>query len=147
MDEEDRSQVKVLIPLTPVTPDSGPFTFLSASDSARAVAAYQRHRRFGAWRRLGRLTDEALAACGVDPIAQAVAITGPPGAGVIIDSSRCLHFGSRGNKTDRLVLMYHFLRWDTPGASTFRWKQRAMLQGARLDALQQAVLGVAGVSR
>lgn len=142
LDEEDRRQVKVLVPMTEVTADSGPFTFIPVTESARAVAAYNTGRTFGRWRRLGRLTDDMLAACGVDPGKQAIAMTGPPGTGVIVDSSRCLHFGSRGNKVDRVVLMFHFLPWDTPGASTFRWKHREVIEGARLDPLQQAVLGV-----
>lgn len=143
LDEEDRSQVKVLVPMTEVTAESGPFTFIPSAASARAVEAYNAGRTFGRWRRLGRLTDDMLAGCGVDPVDHAIAMTGSPGAGVIVDSSRCLHFGSRGNKVDRVVLMFHFLPWDTPGASTFRWKHRETIEGIRLDPLQQAVLGVA----
>lgn len=40
--------------------------------------------------------------------------TGPCGSAVMLDSSRCLHFGSRGNRRDRLVLAFHFLPADAP---------------------------------
>ena len=39
-----------------------------------------------------------------------IALTGNSGSGAFIDTSKCLHFGSRNNTKDRVVLMTQFLK-------------------------------------
>ena len=39
-----------------------------------------------------------------------IVMTGPRGSGAWVDTSRCLHFGSRGNSTDRLMLIVQFTK-------------------------------------
>ena len=56
----------------------------------------------------GRYTDEQVYSAVskskvVDTVAQA-------GAGFVVDTARCLHYGSRGNLLDRFILMASFAR-------------------------------------
>lgn len=136
-DYEDRRQVKCFLNIADVEDDQGPFTFFP-----RDVSEDLRTRLP---KRGTRFTDEAIeaAARGTEPIR----LTGPAGAGALVDSSSCLHFGSRGNKRDRVVLMVQFLRFDAPCA-TFDtlWAREpdgriGDLAVADLDPVQRAVFG------
>ena len=46
-----------------------------------------------------------------------VAVVGPPGTACVLDSSRCLHFGSRCRGGERLVLMFNFRPYLSPDRS------------------------------
>ena len=41
----------------------------------------------------------------------ATKLVGPAGSSAFVDSARCLHYGSRGNRRDRLLLSIQFLRF------------------------------------
>ena len=104
IDELARRQVKILLNCSDVDDDCGPLHFLPAARSDE-LRARMRHRR-------GRVDEVALMKLiDSDEILRA---TGPRGSAVMLDSSRCLHFGSRGNRRDRLVLAFHFLPADAP---------------------------------
>jgi hypothetical protein len=104
VDELAPRQVKIILHCDQVEPDCGPLFALEASQTAQ-VLARSRQRR-------GRLDDDWLAEIGVLQAMRPV--LGPAGSGILFDSSRCLHFGSRGNRRDRLVLAFHFLPADAP---------------------------------
>lgn len=98
-DHEDYRQVKVLVNVDEVTPDGGPFTFLPAARSEQVV------RAMGA--RHGRLEDEdVLGRASADEL---VTLTGPSGHAAMVDTCRCLHYGSRNDARERLVLMLHYV--------------------------------------
>jgi len=139
LDDEDRHQVKVLINLTDTGPQQGPFTLIPAVDSAAIADSVAENRLLGRLRRLGRLSDTDI---GTEGSASAVPVLGPAGSGVLVDSSACLHHGSRGNQADRLVLMFHYLPWDTPCSSTYRFARKGQLPDMALTPLQRAVLGL-----
>ncbi len=104
LDEEDVSQLKLLINVTSVGDENGPFTFLSAQQSEQVLNDYPVTKR--------RYTDEEIEQSLSDYRPQS--IMGQPGSGGFVDTSKCLHFGSRHIKQDRLVFMAQFLKADAP---------------------------------
>jgi hypothetical protein len=128
-------QVKVIMNCTETTLEQGPLHFVPADVSDDL-------RRRGGHRR-GRLADQWLD----EPRAngQLYAATGQPGSGVVFDSSRCLHFGSRGNRLDRLVLTFHYLPIDAPTETRYRLDPPLSMYGdPELDSLQRMALGFSG---
>jgi hypothetical protein len=100
-------QAKFFINITDVGPDEGPFTFLPANISDKIV------RKFGY--PPDRVTDEVIFET-ASPSDQ-VAVVGPPGTACVLDSSRCLHYGSRCVGGERLVLMFNFRPYLSPDRS------------------------------
>jgi hypothetical protein len=102
-DGDDVEQVKVFVLCSPVEPDGGPLTILPADDSERVREVTGYHYR-------QRLTDQQVDAAGVG---QPTAVVGPAGTFVVVDTSRCFHFGSRVAKDarPRLVAM---IQYQTP---------------------------------
>lgn len=100
-DHEDYRQLKVFLNVYEITDDAGPFTFFPARASEEII------QHSGS--RFGRLEDEEVMSIGsVDDL---IVLTGPAGMGAMVDTSRCLHFGSRNEKAERLLLMLHFLSY------------------------------------
>jgi hypothetical protein len=93
LDPEGRRQAKLFLNLRDVGPDEGPFTFIPAPETSRIVNAIKQRRRGDADMAMARYLDNELEA--VNGFAKAVAAEGPAGSGVLVDTSRCLHFGSR----------------------------------------------------
>jgi hypothetical protein len=132
-DNEDWRQIKILINVNETTTDHGPFTLLPGglSDRLREELRYNK----------GRVDDETLLDAGGR--GNEVALVGAPGSGAFVDTSRCFHFGSRGNIYDRLVLKIQFMRFDSPTESTFRLQVPPDILGADVDEVQRLVLGIA----
>jgi hypothetical protein len=102
IDDEDFCQVKCFINVHDVGPDNGPFTFIPAAKSDEI------RRKLGHSWRGKRLEDaEIMSLCKEDDI---IAVTGAPGSGAFVDTSRCLHFGSRARGGHRLVMMFQYTR-------------------------------------
>ena len=96
LDHEGITQIKHFIHLYDVGPREGPFTFIPADATARIVRdvrELRRKRKTGEDIELRRYSDDEIAAVG--GTADIVTVTGPVGAGVAVDTSRCLHLGSR----------------------------------------------------
>jgi len=99
-DHRDSRQAKVFINIFDVTPETGPLHFLSVADSLSVdnKVGYSQDR----------YDDQTVySACPRSKVQQAV---GPAGTAYIVDTARCLHFGSRGNEVQRLILMASFAR-------------------------------------
>ena len=79
--------------LRDVGPDEGPFTFIPASETTRIVNAIKKRRLADTEMAAGRYADEELAAVG--GLEKAISVAGPKGSAALVDTSRCLHFGSR----------------------------------------------------
>jgi hypothetical protein len=135
-DGDDVTQVKIFIYCSDVDPASGPLTVLGAENSARV-------RRATRYQYRQRLTDEQVA--GVLGGNREHAILGPSGTTAFVDTSRCLHYGSRvaPGAPPRLVTMiqyqtpYGFISPDGPdGKGLF-----ARLDHPSLSPLQRLVLG------
>ena len=93
VDPEGLTQVKYFIHLYDVGEPDGPFTFIPADETARIVADVRALRRRHGTPHSGRYLDEEIDAVG--GTRSIVRLQGPTGDGVAIDTSRCLHMGSR----------------------------------------------------
>ncbi len=92
-------QAKFLVTMSDVDECSGPFTFLPAGISEKVLPGY----------RMGdRISDEEMYRL-VDP-AQTIQFTGPAGAGLMVDTMRCFHYGRRVSSKERLMLMIQFMK-------------------------------------
>lgn len=131
-DNEDWRQLKVFVNIFDTSDEQGPFTLLPA-DISESVC--RRHRYV-----TGRLSDEqVLSTARPDDILKVV---GRSGSGGFVDTSRCLHFGSRSNSTDRLVLAFQFMRFDSPTESSAPLRVPAGLAGLHADPIQKLALGL-----
>lgn len=130
-DGEDERQLKLLINVFDTRAENGPFTLIPADRSAPLCNARAMRRRIQ--------DPEIDARCGLE---NAVAFVGGPGSGGFVDTSRCLHYGSRGTRRDRLVLMVQFLRFDCPTESTFDFAVPPDLPGLAPDPVQKLALGI-----
>jgi hypothetical protein len=97
LDKPDAEIVSVFVNIDEVAPGDGPLTFLPADESATVCRRTAYHRR-----RSGRLEDADV--FGVVPPDSLVRLIGPAGSGGIVNTSRCLHLGSRCSERPRLVL-------------------------------------------
>lgn len=100
-DGDDLKQIKCFINLVEVDHDTGPFTFYDAE--ASALIEHHLGRPWGAH----RYQDEAVAE--VCRNHHKHILTGPPGSGAFVDTAQCVHFGSRTKKSNRAVLMFHYV--------------------------------------
>jgi hypothetical protein len=93
VDPEGLTQVKFFINVFDVGEGEGPFTFIPADDTARIIRDVNVLRQRQGQPHAGRYLDEEIGAVGAtDAI---VRVTGSQGSGVAVDTSRCLHMGSR----------------------------------------------------
>jgi hypothetical protein len=102
IDPYDHPMVYVILLVRDCTPQSGPFSFLPASVSARA-AGELRYRSRG---RPYRLSDEEIYSV-ADPD-QKIELAYPRGTVLFVDSSRCFHYGARNGQLPRFQIMYGF---------------------------------------
>ena len=131
-DYEDLKQVKVFINIFETNEDQGPFTFLPADISERVQGSIGRV--------IGRVHDEKIYEGGGRN--QEVKLVGPAGSGAFVDTCRCLHYGSRLNQRDRVVLIIQFLKWHSSYQSTAPFQVPDDLPGLNLDPVQKLALGI-----
>jgi hypothetical protein len=93
LDPEGARQAKLFMNLRDVGPDEGPFTFIPASETSRIVNAIRKRRLEDTQMAAGRYSDDELEAVG--GLEKAISVDGPQGSAALVDTSRCLHFGSR----------------------------------------------------
>lgn len=93
VDPEGLTQVKFFINVFDIGDAEGPFTFIPADDTARILRDIRTLRRRLGKPHVGRYTDDEIAAVG--GTGAIMEVKGPRGSGIAIDTSRCLHLGSR----------------------------------------------------
>ena len=131
-DYEDVRQLKVFINIFETNEEQGPLTFLPAGISAQV------QKTIGSV--VGRVQDEPIYEAGGRHYE--LKLIGPAGSGAFLDTSRCLHFGSRFNQKDRLVLIIQFLRCHSSYRSTAPFQVSADAVGFNLDFVQKLALGI-----
>jgi hypothetical protein len=102
-------QLKLFVYLNPVTEETGPFTFIPADLSESFMAS-----RGTSWEEANRktYTDEEIAqTCGPTAIRR---LLGPAGAGGLVDTTRCLHYGGRTRRGERTLMIIQYTRRDAP---------------------------------
>jgi hypothetical protein len=104
-DWEDVRQVKVFVNCSTVVEENGPLTAVTA-DASRRVKQRVGYRYGGPHFRLR--DEEVLPLVGDGEVQE---FTGPPGSIVFIDTSSCLHLGSRvrDGADERLVVQFQYL--------------------------------------
>lgn len=102
-DSDEAEQIKVFVLCDEVTSATGPLTFLPASQS-------QVVRDRTAYRYKNRLTDQEVSDA-LGGLGSEVALVGSAGTMAFIDTSRCLHYGSRfqDHNAKRLVVMLQYV--------------------------------------
>ncbi len=95
-------RAKFIFCASDVDDSCGPFTFLPADVSERMSYDSPTYR-------MGNCVEDDDMYRYVSP-SEELKFTGPAGSGLVIDSSRCFHFGSRSRGKERLVLMFQFFR-------------------------------------
>ena len=130
-DGEDERQLKLILNVFETGEEHGPFTLLPAEVSAPL-------RRPSVLRR--RVSDAEVDAIG--GLGKVVPLLGSAGSGGFVDTCRCLHFGSRYTRKDRLVLMAQFTRFQCPTESTFAFAVPPGLPGLDPDPIQKLALGL-----
>lgn len=85
--------------------EQGPFTFVPADESEKVRKATRYEARY--FRGEGYLTDDDVFKYASRD--RQVTAEGPPGTGVIVDTSTCFHFGSRVLTGERIMLMVKFM--------------------------------------
>jgi hypothetical protein len=110
LDHEGVTQVKAFVHLFDVGDHEGPFTFIPADATTRIVNDIRRLRKGRGSHtdvEVRRYSDEEIAA--VNGTKDIVTVKGPTGSGVAVDTSRCLHLGSRvDDGTFRLCLYLQY---------------------------------------
>jgi hypothetical protein len=107
VDPEGLTQVKFFINVFDVGEPEGPFTFIPADDTARIIRDVDALRRQQGKQHAGRYLDDEITAVGAN--GAVVRVAGPEGSGVAVDTSRCLHLGSRVHPgTFRLCLYIQY---------------------------------------
>lgn len=111
-DEADDRQLKFFLNVEAVREENGPFTAVPATISEEI-------RKRSGGHLYGRRSDEVVASClnGEKPMT----FVGEKGALAAVDTSRCLHYGSRGNTAERVVLMFQYTRLSAPLAHVPEW--------------------------
>ena len=112
---EDTRQVKIFVFIDEIGPENGPFTFISESSSKKVCRFLgsdapgrrklsQYNGEHGPGERLN--DDDVFQICNRDEVNEVV---GSAGSGLACATGRCLHFGSRCKKGERLIFMFQFL--------------------------------------
>ncbi len=131
-DYEDLTQLKMFINIFDTAEDQGPLTFLPATISAQVQKSIGRI--------LGRVSDERIYEAGGR--SHAFKLVGPSGSGAFLDTSHCLHYGSRFNKRDRLILIVQFLKFHSSYRSYLPFKAPSTFPNFTPDAVQRLALGI-----
>lgn len=135
IDEHDFRQVKIFVNLDEVAADGGPLTFLPAQETDAVC------RALGKGWGSGRFTDEeVLAHCPPDSV---VRLTGPVGAGAFVDTSRCIHYGSRTREGRRAVLMIQYV----PAPDALVEKDKPEMPGYPLTHFPPSQIPAEGIGR
>ncbi len=116
-DHEGLRQAKVFLNIFDVGEEHGPFTLIPASRTEQVLRAIRRQRREAGIEQHGHYRDDEVAAHG--GLAEQVRSIGPAGTAAIVDTSRCLHAGSRVQQGHfRLCLYIQYCTTDEK-ANTF----------------------------
>lgn len=99
-DKVDSKQLKIFVNVRDVSSDNGPTTFVNASKSEKLLQLDKMHY-------FGRVSDDT--ANQFYDQNDLITSAGPVGACLAVDTCRCVHFGGRVTKGDRLILVIQFL--------------------------------------
>jgi len=108
LDHEDYKQIKGFIFLEDINEDSGPLVIIDKKNSENI----ENQLNYRMTEKYKRIDDKILKNY------KKISLTGKKGTVVLLDTSSCLHFGSRKASNSRLVLSFQFI---TPFAFILPW--------------------------
>lgn len=120
-DREDYRQMKIFIPIDEITADSGPTTCIPASNTQHFFD--QRKKNGLSLSLKNRFTDDEVHNNGSE---QEHAIIGQQGILGFVDTTNCLHYGSRPAKSGKYHIVLHYL-------SPFSSKLRSQLDPSQFE--------------
>lgn len=139
IDYDDFHQVKCFMNIIDVNEGGGPFTLVPADMSARI-----RERLGHGWRDRRLSDQEVFSLCDHNDI---VTLAGPAGSGGMVDTSACLHYGSRVRRGARLAFMFQYTTYPNVGLDNTAYSGQQGLplyhfpvQPSSHDPLRQALL-------
>jgi hypothetical protein len=132
LDFADDRQIKLFVCVDEVTDEHGPFTFLPATESEHVVEGLRYDR--------GRLTIEEVERF-LGP-GRDIRLVGEPGRGMLVDTSRCLHYGSRQNSKIRVMLLIQYNDYYAPELSPANWPVEQLSEDLELDEIQRLAISV-----
>ena len=131
LDFADDRQIKLFVALEDVTSEHGPFTYVSLAKTRELVAKTGYDR--------GRLTIEQVEhAIGAE---NQIPLICKKGEGILIDTSKCMHYGSKGNKYPRLMLQVQYTDYYVPEQPPAKWPVAELTRALNLDEVQVMALG------
>jgi hypothetical protein len=98
VDGDALAQVKCFVNAWDVSPGGGEFTFLPKQRTTETLRSRGLQKT---------ISDTELAT--IVPISEQIRVFGPPGSGVLCDTSRCLHQGSRARERPRLLYQFQYV--------------------------------------
>ncbi len=131
-DGESFRQIQFIFAITDVDEETGPFTLIPGDKADlinRIIDPAQ-----------SRISDEEVYQI-VDK-ADAIKLIGPAGSVWAVDSSRCLHYGSRGNKKVRCHLQMQYMSRFAPVQSSCELLGVVMNKKLTLSTLQKMALSI-----
>ena len=136
-DGEDVRQLKLFLNVWDLEDAHGPLTFFPASTSKDILQGAEREQRLNA----GATTfDDAFVVAGSNNRAP-LQVLGEAGTGVFLDTSRCIHYGSRHNSKERLMLMIQYAPYNLARESAVDLGSTDWIPYQRNDELQRLALG------
>ncbi|MDC0854819.1 hypothetical protein OAP47_01130 [Candidatus Pelagibacter sp.] len=118
VDGDITNQLKIFVHLSDIDNQSGPLSALNITNSSKVIKNLHENNKF---QRISMKIPDNL----IDKnyLNNLKIFTGKKGLMSIINTSRCLHFGSRPGNKERIVLMYQFLRSNNYRTRLFPNKQ------------------------
>jgi hypothetical protein len=136
IDGEDTRQLKLFVNSWDLADEHGPLTFFPASTTTSILDKAARSTRLNAAE--ANFDDDFIDA---STSRQApIKVVGEAGAGVFIDTSRCIHFGSRRNSKERLMLMVQYAPYNLARESTVALGSTDWIPHDPTDPLQRLAL-------
>ena len=113
LDKPDRHYLSIFLNVFDVGEENGPFSFFPAPETSEICdqTAYVRHYYLGD----GRLDDQVVFSASKKE--NMIGFVGSQGGGGMVDTSKCLHFGSRCEAGQRVLFVISFLPAHKPGSS------------------------------
>jgi hypothetical protein len=136
VDGEDVRQLKLFLNVWDHEDAHGPLTFYPSS----TTTAILRHARLSQRLEAGNIMfDDDFVRSGSQGL-QPLRVVGEAGAGVFLDTSRCMHFGSRHLTKERLMLMVQYAPYNLARESAIDLGSTDWIQYNKSDELQHLAL-------
>jgi hypothetical protein len=135
-DGEDVRQLKLFLNVWDHDDAHGPLTFFPASTSADILRKAEREKQLN----VGVVVFEDPFVTSGSNGQPPVRVVGEAGSGVFLDTSRCIHYGSRCNSEERLMLMIQYAPYNMARESSVDLGSTDWIPLERSDELQRLAL-------